>query len=300
MVHGHLFNFLDEPELQRKFASVSENMIDVQEHTDHALLDDYHTLLPWVSLSGQQGRYFAKSDFERADQNFSWGLEIKDQLTLVWEPNTRSILYIKQKNFSPKKLRFWIFHTFFPMVMELNRTYHFLHIGAVKIQEKTFFFSAPSFGGKSTLTDYCIQQGATLISDDALAIEKKGGNFYAIPAYPYHRPYREPEILGYHVEKFAKDAQSIDAVLLLKKATPDAKVIIEEVKGIEKFKAFHQSIFIEFPFRKQERFAFFGEMAQSVPVYTITIPWDLKRLDEVYQAIAGLATSNTNWKPKSK
>jgi len=297
MVHGHLFNFLDEPELQRKFVSVSENMIDVKEHTDPALLDGYNTVLPWVSLSGQQGRYFAKSSFEKADQNFSWGLEIKDQLTLVWKPKTRSILYIKQKNFSPKKLRFWIFHTFFPMVMELNRTYHFLHIGAVKLQGRTFFFSAPSFGGKSTLTDYCIQQGATLISDDALAIEKKGENYYAIPAYPYHRPYREPETLGYPVEKFAKDAQSIDAVFLLQKATPDTKVIIEEVKGIEKFKAFHQSIFIEFPFRKQERFAFFGQMAQSVPVYTITIPWDIERLDEVYQAIAGFETSNTNWEP---
>jgi len=294
MVHGHLFHFLDELELQEKFASVSENIIDVKEHTDPALLHEYNTVLPWVSLSGQQGRYFAKSAFEKADQNFSWGLEIKDQLTLVWKPKTRSILYVKQKNYSPKKLRFWIFHTFFPMAMELNQTYHFLHIGAVKLQGRTFFFSAPSFGGKSTLTDYCIQQGATLISDDALAIDKKGEKYYAIPAYPYHRPYREPETLGYPVEKFAKNAQSIDVVLLLQKASPDAKVIIEEVKGIEKFKAFHQSIFIEFPFRKQERFAFFGKLAQSVPVYTITIPWDLKRLDEVYQAIAGLTNPKNN------
>ena len=294
MVHGHLFNFLDEPQLQEKFASASENNIDVKELTNTTLLDSHTISLSWVPLSGQDGRYFAQSTFEKADENFSWGLEIKDQLTLLWEPKTRSILYIKQKNYSPKKLRFWIFHTFFPMVMELNRTYHFLHIGAVKLQGRTFFFSAPSFGGKSTLTDYCIQQGATLISDDALAIEKKDEKYYAIPAYPYHRPYREPETLGYPVEEFAKDVQSIDAVLLLQKTTPDAKVIIEEVKGIEKFKAFHQSIFIEFPFRKQERFAFFGEMAQTIPVYTITIPWDLKRLDEVYQAISGLANPKNN------
>ena len=294
MVHGHLFNFLDEPQLQEKFVSASENNIDVKELTNTTLLDSHTISLSWVPLSGQQGRYFAQSDFEKADQNFSWGLEIKDQLTLVWEPKTRTILYIKQKNYSPKKLRFWIFHTFFPMVMELNRTYHFLHIGAVKIQKRTFFFSAPSFGGKSTLTDYCIQQGDTLISDDALAIEKKGKKYYAIPAYPFHRPYREPETLGYPVEKFAKEAQSIDAVFLLQKFEPHAKVILKEVKGIEKFKAFHQSIFIEFPFRKKERFAFFGEMAQTVPVYIITIPWDLKRLDEVYQAIAGLTNPKNN------
>ena len=62
-------------------------------------------------------------------------------------------------------------------------------------------------------------------------------------------------------------------------------VNIVELKGIEKFKAFHYSTFIDFDFMKKERFIFFTEMAKHVPVYRINVPWDLERLDEVYDAI---------------
>ena len=292
MIHGHNFNFIDEPELQSEENRSSPQTITVKILSDTILLDDYIITRPWVPLSGQEGRYFAKTPFEKADANFSWGLEIKNVLTLVWEVETNTIYYIKSENYSAQRLRFWIYHTFFPMSLEFNHRYHFLHVGAVEVQRKTFFFSAPSFGGKSTLTDYFIQQGATLISDDALGIEEQEGVYTAIPAYPYHRPYREPEVLGHKVENFASKAKKIDAVFLLQKADANAKVILEEVKGIEKFKAFHHAVFIEFPFRKEERFKFFGDMAQAVPVYTITVPWDLKRLEEVYKAIVGLTLPN--------
>jgi hypothetical protein len=36
---------------------------------------------------------------------------------------------------------------------------------------------------------------------------------------------------------------------------------------------------------KKERFDFFSKMAMEVPVYKVTVPWDLDRLDEVYEAI---------------
>ena len=289
MIHGHYFDFIDEPEINDEHTlSLTDKTVSVKNISDTSILTEYPIQRPWVPLSGQEGRYFAKTPFEEADKNFSWGLEIKDLLTLLWLPQTQEILYIKKANYTAQRLRFWIYHTFFPMSLELNQKYHFLHVGAVETQGKTLFFSAPSFGGKSTLTDYFIKKGSTLISDDALGIEEKDDEYYAIPAYPYHRPYREPEELGYRVEKFASSPQAIDAVFLLKKVGADAKVSIEEVKGIEKFKAFHHSVFIEFPFRREERFAFFGKMAQSVPVYTITVPWDLERLEELYKVITDL------------
>ncbi|MCK5855793.1 MAG: hypothetical protein KAG56_11275, partial [Sulfurovaceae bacterium] len=234
----------------------------------------------------QEGRYFSKYPFEEADRNFSWGLEIKEVLTLIWEPKISCIYYFRGKGYSPERLRFWIYHTFFPLLLELSGSSHFLHVGAVESKGKVLLFSALSFGGKSTLTDYFIKQGATLISDDALGIEENDHNYYAIPAYPYHRPYREPETLGYRVEKFAKEAKVVDAVFLLKKADTHAKVTIEEVKGIEKFTAFHNAVFIEFPFRKKERFDFFGKMSQHILVYTLTIPWNIERLHEVYEHIS--------------
>ena len=284
MVHGHNFYFIDEPKFNQAKVP-SENTICVRELQNSDILNSYTHQRPWVPLSGQEGRYFAKIPFEKADESFSWGLEIKDVLTLIWEASEKTVYYIKEKNYSPERLQFWIYHTFFPMTLELNKFCHFLHVGAVEVKGKTLFFSAPSFGGKSTLTDYFIQQGATLISDDALGIVKKESTYNAMPAYPFHRPYREPEVLGYKVEKFASQEKSIDAIFLLQKAESDAKVSIEEVKGIEKFKALHQSVFIEFPFRKEQRFTFFAEMAQQVPIYRINIPWDLERLEEVYNAI---------------
>jgi hypothetical protein len=289
MVHGHTFHFIDLPELQSHSSGTAEKNISVKALSSQSILDDYTLKRPWVPLSGREGQYFAKNPFEEADAHFSWGLEIKDVLTLLWLPEEQTIAYLKGAHFTAQKLQFWIFHTFFPLVLELNRSYQFLHVGAVETRGKTILFSAPSFGGKSTLTDYFIKQGATLISDDALGIERKKEDYCAIPAYPFHRPYREPEVLGHKVERFALEAKKIDAVFLLQKADANAKISIQEVRGIEKFKAFHHSVFIEFPFRKEERFRFFGEMAQKVPVYRINIPWDLKRLNEVHQAILSLS-----------
>ena len=114
--------------------------------------------------------------------------------------------------------------------------------------------------------------------------------YYAIASYPFHRPYRELETLGYPVENFATEPKPLHAVYLLEKSEADAAVEIEELKGIEKFKAFHYSSFIDFSFMKQERFAFFTEMAKHVPVYKVKVPWDLDRLDEVYKAIVAKAT----------
>ena len=124
-----------------------------------------------------------------------------------------------------------------------------------------------------------------MLSDDSLAIDKRGDTYYAIASYPFHRPYRELETLGYSVENFATEPKPLHAVYLLEKSESDATVEISEVKGIEKFKAFHYSAFINFSFMKQERFEFFTEMAKHVPVYKVIVPWNKERLPEVYRAI---------------
>ncbi len=63
------------------------------------------------------------------------------------------------------------------------------------------------------------------------------------------------------------------------------KVVNDPGEGIEKFKAFHYSAFINFDFMKKERFEFFSEMSKHIPVYRVTVPWNIERLDEVYDAI---------------
>jgi len=191
----------------------------------------------------------------------------------------------KGEHYTPERLQFWIFHTFFPIVLELEHTYRILHVGAVEVEGKPVLFSAFSFGGKSTLTDYFIKKGHTMLSDDSVAIDKQGDVYYVIASYPFHRPYREVETLGDPVTNFATERKPLHAVYLLEKGDADASVEISEVKGIEKFKAFHYSSFIDFSYMKQERFDFFTEMAKHIPVYKIIVPWDLKRLNEVYEKI---------------
>ena len=124
-----------------------------------------------------------------------------------------------------------------------------------------------------------------MLSDDSLAIEKKKDHYYAIASYPYHRPYRKLETLGDYVTNYTKEAKLLHAVYMLERAEADAEVEIEKLTGIEKFKAFHFTNFIDFDFNKQSRFIFFSEMAKKIPMYRVKIPWDIKRLDEVYQKV---------------
>jgi hypothetical protein len=293
MIFGHRFDFQSEPVLEKEFLSFPSDPSQYPENptirviasSEPSRLDAFPFKTDWFDMSGQKARYHSIHPYEEAGGAFPWALEVKDVVTLIWEASDQKIIYSKGKHYTPERLRFWIYHTFFPLVLELERKYRILHVGAVEIKGKPVLFSAFSFGGKSTLTDYFIQKGHTMLSDDSMAIDKRGDKYYAIASYPFHRPYREPETLGYLVENFATVPNPLHAVYLLEKCEPDAEVKIVELKGIEKFKAFHYSIFIDFSFMKQERFDFFTEMAKHVPVYKILIPWDLERLGEVYERI---------------
>ena len=290
MVHGHTFHFIDEPGLHddRQVGDIPH--IAVEALRSDLLLQSYPLKRPWVPLSGQKGRYFSKYPFEEADALFSWGIEIKEVLTLVWLPEEKKVVYSKGKHYKPERLQFWLFHTFFPMVLQLAGVYHILHVGSVEVKGKPVIFSAPSFGGKSTLTDFFIQKGHTLFSDDSLGIHVYNETYFAVPSYPFHRPYREVESLGYFVENFAKEERPVSAVFILQKADAKAKVTLKELTGIEKIIAFNGSSFIEFPFMKKEYFEFLAGMVRTIPVYRITIPWDMKRLDEVYRQIVNTTT----------
>lgn len=293
MIFGYHFDFQSEPILQKEHTTFPPNPINYPAHktiqvieaSEDFSMDDFPLRTDWISMSGQEVRYYSFLPFENIDENPTWALEIQDVVTLIWEGEDKKIIYNKGEHYTPERLQFWIFHTFFPIVLELEHTYRILHVGAVEVEGKPVLFSAFSFGGKSTLTDYFIKKGHTMLSDDSVAIDKQGDVYYVIASYPFHRPYREVETLGDPVTNFATERKPLHAVYLLEKGDADASVEISEVKGIEKFKAFHYSSFIDFSYMKQERFDFFTEMAKHIPVYKIIVPWDLKRLNEVYEKI---------------
>ena len=285
IVFNHNLIFGDEPKLQGNILKNDLESIFIIEEQNFPLSDTFSLSGAWIPISSGKVRYLSTTLFENVETKISWALEIKDVMVLIWDVKERKILYIKGSNYTSVQLRYWVFHTFFPIVLELERTYRILHVGSVEIGGKPVLFSAFSFGGKSTLTDYFIRQGHTLLSDDSLGIEERDDGYCAIPSYPFHRPYREIETLGYYAENFSTEPKPVHAVYLLDKSEPDAKIDIVELKGIEKFKAFHYSAFINFNFMKQERFAFFTKMAQKVPVYKITYPHDMEKLPDVYASI---------------
>ena len=245
-------------------------------------IESFSIVTKWYDMSGQKARYCANAPFATADGDFSWALDIQGVMTLLWNPSEQTIYYVPKEGYNKERLRFWVYHTFFPMVLELMRRYTVLHVGAVEVEGVPILFSAPSFGGKSTMVDYFVKAGHTLYSDDALAIERSDSEYLAVASYPYHRPYRKPEELGYRVEAFGAIPKNVGALYLLDKQTASDEIKITELKGIEKYKAFHHSIFIEFSFRKQERFRFFSEMARHIPVFKISYPHDMERLADVY------------------
>ncbi|RRS30826.1 MAG: hypothetical protein P794_05440 [Epsilonproteobacteria bacterium (ex Lamellibrachia satsuma)] len=277
--------FQNEETLQTHISHDSLETINVAEEKEYSLQKNFLLKSGWYPMSGREMRYYSSKPFEEAGRIFSWALEIKDTMTLVWDADQRNILYTKKKEYTPQILKFWVLHTFIPLILELERSYHFLHVGSVEVADKAVLFSAFSYGGKSTLTDYFMQNGHAMLTDDSIAIESRGDTYFAVSSYPFHRPFREIETLGYPVVNFVTDPKPIHAVYLLEKSEPDVAIEVTELKGIEKFKAFYYSSFIDFDFMKQERFGFFAEMAKNVAIYKITIPWNIERLDEVYHTI---------------
>lgn len=278
--------FIDEPSLQDNEYNPQLKTIKIVPAVESTLQSQLKVSSEWATMSGRKVIYRAKTDFSLSTKTGSlWALEIKDVATLFWSIDKLTIHYQPQAQFSPDRLRFWICHTVLPLKFSLEKYYEMLHVGSVEVAGRPIFFSAQSFGGKSTLTDYFIQQGHALYSDDSLAIHTQDNKFYAIASYPFHRPYRELEVLGYAVKNIARQVKPLHAGYILKKAAADAMITIEELKGVEKYKAFHFSSFIELEFFKDQHFLSRSALAGAVSMYKITVPWDLERLPEVYNKI---------------
>jgi len=288
MIFGHSLFFCNEISLN-EFNMRSNTHLDtfiyVIENETLSLTNRFPYCSERGTLSGQEIYYYSEKPFHKYNKPFSWGLEIKDTLSLVWNTNHQEIIYCKGVNYTSKKLRFWIYHTFLPLIIELENKYCMMHVGAVEVEGKPILFSALSYGGKSTLIDYFLKKGHTLLSDDSLAIDEEDNVFYVVPSYPYYRPYRKLESLGYYTENFTTKQKPIYILYTLKKVTGDSDIVITELKGIEKFKALHKSIFIDFYFMKKKHFEFLTEMAKNIFIFEITVPWDMERLEEVYEAI---------------
>ncbi|WP_373034064.1 hypothetical protein [Sulfurovum sp.] len=214
-----------------------------------------------------------------------WAFEVKNVVTFFWHSGTFVLEYIAYKDFTPELLEYWCLHIVLPIFFTVEETFDFFHAGAVEVMNKPVLFVAESFGGKSTMTDFFMKEGHTVISDDKVATYEKEGQLFAVPSHPHHRPYRKMEDLGVYIENFATQAKPIQAVYELEKAEADAKITITELSGIEKFITLRQASEFNLSFQKMKRFEFLMKVAKKVPVFKVKVPWDLDRMGEVHRSI---------------
>ena len=130
-----------------------------------------------------------------------------------------------------------------------------------------------------------------MLSDDKIATFLQDGHYYAVPSHPHHRPYREYEVLGYPVELFAEKARPIHAFYVLEPAEPDAGIDITEITGFRKFEELLPNYLYSFRFLQEQRLRWLAQLADQSLVFRVSRPWDLDRMQEVYEAICAHARS---------
>ncbi|MDP3302318.1 MAG: hypothetical protein Q8S36_10175 [Sulfuricurvum sp.] len=224
-------------------------------------------------------------EFTVPSDNQRWIFTVENVISFAWETQSGKISYRFLAEATEDIFRFWLYHIVLPIYFSIGQVYKFLHTGAVEIADKSVLFMAPSHGGKSTLTDYFLQRGHPLITDDKMATFEKEGEYYAVPSHPYHRPFRTVEVLGHLCENPATQIRPIHAIYILEKSEPEAQIVIRRLKGIEKFSRLHEGGEMNFSFFTPQYVTYLAGLANRVNVYEITVPHDMERLEEVYQTI---------------
>ena len=214
-----------------------------------------------------------------------WRLEVRDVVSFYWVGGLQLIEYELHSEGTQALLVFWFVHIFLPLQLTLERGYDFIHSAAMEVDGKPVLFIAPSTGGKSTLGDYFLNQGHAMLSDDKVATFLHEDEFWAVPSHPHHRPFRQFEVLGNPVSYFAAGPRPIHAFYVLEAGSPDDDVAIEEVLGFRKFEALMPNYLFGFEFLKKQRTEWLAQLADKSNVFRVHRPWDLKRQQEVYEAI---------------
>ena len=214
-----------------------------------------------------------------------WFFCVEDVVSFLCNGNTQQLYYKKELHYSDDLMRYWLIHIVLPLALTLDATYYFLHTGSVNINNKAVLFTGESYAGKSTLTDYFLQKGHALVSDDKLATFQKDEKFYCQPSHAYHRPYRAREDLGKVCKNFNSQELEMGTLYWLEPVNATDDISITELKGLKKFECLRYATEMDLGVKQKERFAYLTQLANRVKLYSIKVPRDMQRLEEVYDAI---------------
>lgn len=250
-----------------------------------ALKRDLAFSFPLYCTHGRKVYLSSDREFGHTTAGQPWCYDVLGVLRFYWQSGEKHIYYEFDESGSPELLCFWFVHLLLPFYLSLEGVCDFLHAGAVSCAGKLILFIAPSMGGKSTLVDYCLKQGDALVADDKVPMFMEDGRVFIAGAHPYHRPYRQLEVLGDYAVNFEMDCQPIHAFYILDTVAENANVDIEEVRGVEKFEFLHPNYLYATPLTGQESINSLTVLLQQAPMFRLKIPWNLERLPEVYSAL---------------
>ena len=240
---------------------------------------------PLYMSHGRKVYLYSDRLFDGTEHRQPWCYEVEGLLRFYWTGGQQNIFYEFKEKIDAHLLSFWFIHLLLPLYFTLEKKYDYLHAGAVEINDQPVLFIAPSMGGKSTLTEYFIDRGHTLFSDDKVATYIDDGCCMAVSSHPYHRPYRKFEDLGLYTENFAPASKPIRAFYALERAPSTADVMISEITGSKKFEALLPSYLYMFHFLMPKRLHYLAQILNDIKMFTVKVPWNLQVLDDVYQQI---------------
>ena len=248
-------------------------------------LDSGSQIEPLYETHGREVFLHTDRPLALSESGQRWCLEVRDVVSFYWVGGLPLIEYELHSEGTQPLLVFWFVHIFLPLQLTLERGYDFIHSAAVEVEGQPVLFIAPSTGGKSTLGDYFLKQGHAMLSDDKVATFLYEGEFWAVPSHPHHRPFRQFEVLGNPVQKFATGPGPIHAFYVLEANKPEEGISIEEVLGFRKFEQLLPNYLFGFEFLKRQRMVWLAQLADRSRVFRIHRPWNLSRQHEVYEAI---------------
>jgi len=285
IAYNHYIQFIPELENDKKVEGSFVDTVTVRESNSLKLDEKLPYKMIFPESQGRNLALYTDKEFAPTQKGQIWVFEVKGVVTFFWSSGILRVEYRKHEYFTEALLKYWTLHVLLPTFFIIEGIYDFLHAGAVEVDGKPILFIAPSMGGKSTMTDYFMKQGHTMISDDKIATFQKDGNYYAVPSFPHHRPYRNMEDLGFFVNNFAHIPRPMHAIYALESAASDKAVTISPLSGIEKFMSLRDAKEMNLFFHESVQLKYLAKISQVISVFKVVVPRDLERLNEVYQAI---------------
>ncbi len=239
------------------------------------------------------------------DDKRSW---LVNSTTWLLVEDGRRVIYEPRANADLNYLRTYILGYAISMLY-MQRGELAIHCGAVSRGGEAILIAGESGSGKSTVTDSLLEAGWKLMADDIAVVRiNEAGQAMAAPGFPYRKLCRDvvvekgyrPEDLIYINEdkdkflvpykgEFSLEEKPVKAMFLLAGDTAADKLSTEELKGINKFYACVDNLFLKRLLKEKRYEAGLGkkclEIAAKIPIYLIRRPLGVNTLKEITEFI---------------